>query len=135
MEIIEPVEPAYLVRTVIGAVSRSDTPVVHLLIQPLFAMDRCKHGADSFTRGVRTMLAHHRLMGYIQLAVVLNEIPVYPNPMEFAIPVDLIFSDHWNVVFRLTAYHTRRTAGTGVQIDHHPPVRPIVFMLFRPHAA
>src|SRR4051812_15749344 len=54
--VVEPVEAAHLVRTVVRAEARPDAAVVHHLIQPVIAVHRRVHGADVLARRLLAVL-------------------------------------------------------------------------------
>ena len=59
--IVEPVEPSYLIGTVIIAVPGPDTAVVNHLVQSLAALVGGRNGTNIFTGRIVAMLAHNRL--------------------------------------------------------------------------
>ncbi len=128
--IIEEIEPANFVGTVVRAIPRSDTAVVGHGIEPLFVMNRGRYRADCLARGVFALLAGHRLNHDLRIVDVADEVSVVTNPVHFASVEDLFLADHRNIVFALAGDRTGSAADAGIQIDRHTPlVAFIVFML------
>src|SRR3989454_7589874 len=131
--VLEPVEAAHVIGTVVAAVSSPDTTVVHLTVETFFRTIRRKHGTDGLARGDLTMLAEHRqevVRGPIRL-------PFRPaldaDPLELSPVGRLGAPDDGHVVLRLAGDHARLAADARVHVDRHAPAVPRV-LLVRVHA-
>src|SRR3546814_17679368 len=65
--VIEPIEPAHLVGTVIGAVAGAETAVIGLHIQAVGRVHGSQYRENRLARGVITLLASHRLVHYFNI--------------------------------------------------------------------
>ena len=59
--VIRPVETTYFIRTVVCAISCTDTTVISHLVDAFAAVVGCSYRANVFTGSVIAMLAKHRL--------------------------------------------------------------------------
>src|SRR2546425_691067 len=123
----EIVEAANFVWTVVRAVARADTAVVHHVVQPFVTMDRRAHGTHRLARRVLAVHARHRLevrLGMLGFAAVVR---VDADPVHLTAAQHFGFSYHRNVVLRLAADDARVAADAGIDIDRHAPL--VAFVL------
>src|SRR4029077_12701105 len=130
--VIEIIEPAYLERTVVGAIARADAAIVSHDIQAVLAVDRCVYRANGLARRVLAMLARHRLMHDLRMlwpiAIVLVEgfpagvIAIDAEPVHDAAMGHLQFAYDRNVVLALARDHTSAASRTNIEIDAHSPL-------------
>src|SRR5215813_1852623 len=57
---VVPVEPPYVIRTVVATVARAHAPVVDLTVQALLGTIRGEHGTDRLARRDLAVLTEHR---------------------------------------------------------------------------
>src|SRR5262249_19275322 len=99
--VVEPVEAACFVRTIVGAVPSADAAVVDLLVQTLVAVDGGESGADRLARRVFALLAHHRLVGDFDLIGRAGVVTVDADPVHLAAAADFVAADYRRVVLHL----------------------------------
>src|SRR6202041_190302 len=115
------VEPADLVRTVVGAIPRADAAVVGHVVQALGVVRGGADRADIFARCVFALHAGQRLVIHLGIVQVPAEIGVNANPVHGATARHLIFAHDGDVVLRLAGNHARVAADTPVQVNRHAP--------------
>src|SRR5205085_292545 len=120
--VVVPVEPTHVVRTVVAAVPRADTPVVHLGVQPLLGAIRREHRTDRLARRDLAVQAEHRHEGArcvgrrTVLEPALDAEPVHLPPVR-----GLGLADHRDVVLGDAGNHAGSAADAGVDVDGHAP--------------
>src|SRR6516165_10451508 len=133
MRVVEPVEPPSFVRAVVGAVTGPDASVVNLLIQTVFAVNRCQNGTNGFAGCVVALLTHQRLVRHVDLVHFgIAVVAIDSQPVHFAVAPHFIAAHYGNVVLHLTSNHAGGTSGTRIEIDHHAPAWPGVRVIGRP---
>src|SRR5438874_5282847 len=120
--VLEPVEPAYLVWTVVLAVPRADAAVVDLLVEDVGAVHGREHRTDRLAWRVAAVLAHHRLHERPRRVFAAGVVAIDPDPVHLASAPHFIPPDDRDVVLRLARRDARRAAGARREIDRHPPV-------------
>src|SRR5690606_35502025 len=92
--VTEPVEPPYFIRTVVGAIFRSNATVVGHLIQTFGTVRGGQYRTYRFARRIIAMLTQHGLVGYtnmlIRIEIIVFFLPggVIAFMFESIIPVD-----------------------------------------------
>src|SRR5258708_19337683 len=119
--VVVPVEAAHLIRTVVGAVTRSNAAVIDLLIEPLGTGGGRQHRTNRFAGSVLTVLAHHGLMHADRVFFRAAVVTIDAQPVHDANALHLVLADDGNVVFRLTGDHAGRASCAGVHVDRHAP--------------
>ena len=122
--VVEEIESAYFVRTVVATVSSSDTAVVNHVVKPLAAVDCCGDWADRFAWSIFTVVTSDWLVDNLNLirnrfslVVVSKSIGVFDveivaivainsHPMHFSAAPNIVFANDRNVVLSLTSDDT-----------------------------
>src|SRR5690606_11724285 len=142
--VVEPVEAAYFIRTVVCTIAGTDATVVCHLVEPLGAVCGGRHRADSLARCIIAMLAKHGLEYHLRiLSSILKFPPVVHRRIAAVVavdtqPVHFTAVDHFlaaherHVVLYVTRHHASATSNTGIQVDGHRPVVVAVLVAF-PH--
>ena len=122
--VVEEIESAYFVRTVVATVSSSDTAVVNHVVKAFVAVNRRGDWADRLARSVLTVMASDRLVNNLNLirdrlcfVVVRKSIGVFDveivaivaidsHPMHLSPAPNIVFTNNWNVVLRLASDNT-----------------------------
>ena len=115
------VEPADLVRAIVGAVPGADAAVVDHGVDAFRRVHGRPHGTDLLARGVFTMLAGHRLEVGAGRGQVALEVGVDPEPLHVAPDLDLLLADDGDVVLRVAGDDAGVAADAGVHVDGHAP--------------
>jgi hypothetical protein len=127
----KPVEPASLVRAVLGTKAGTNTTIINLVVDPFPAVIGSKDRADRFAGGFVTVLAQHGQEAYPGAFPGLRflglKISFDVQPGHLSSPKDLILSHDGHVVFGITSHHTGPAADAAIQVYHHDP--PVVNML------
>ena len=127
--VLEEVEPAHFVRTVVRAVARADAAVVDHVVQPFAAV----HGRADRTDGLaRRGLAVHARNGLevgLRILDVALMVGVDAQPVHLAAAHHFVFADDGNVVLRLARDDARVAAVARVEIDRHAPLVAAGFFL------
>src|SRR6267142_1914886 len=97
--VVVPVEAAHLIRTVVGAVARSDTAVIDLLIEPFGTGGGGKHRTDRLAGRILTVLAHHGLMDADGILFGAAVVAVDTQPVHDANALHLVPTDDGDIVF------------------------------------
>src|SRR5262249_50810390 len=118
---IEKIEPSNLVGAIVGAIPRTDTPVISHLIQAFVAVSRCTNRTNRLTRRLFAVLAQHRFKKHLWLIQIALVVSVNAKPLHLASSTDLILPDNRNVVLSLACNHACVTADARAQIDRHSP--------------
>src|SRR5690606_7410965 len=145
--VVEPIETADFIWTVISTVTRTEAPVIGHVVQSFGRVYCCQYGAYRFAWCMLTMLAEHRLVYHryvlhviqvadfiflrIGLAVLLDRvIPVDTYPMHFPAAAYFITAYNRNIILQVTSYDAGTTARTGIEVDGHYPfvARLLVFV-------
>ena len=127
--VLEKVETADFIGTVVRAVTSSNAAVVSHFIEAFIGVAGGFDGADDFTRGVFAVLAGHGLEEHFGIRAGLSEggcvgtaiIRVDANPVHLAATKDLFFSDDRNIVFGLACDNTGVAPDAGGEVDDHAP--------------
>src|SRR5437867_4953501 len=91
--VLQKVEPADLVRTIVQTIPGTDAAVVRHHVQTLRVMRCCRDRTYNFTRGVFTMHACHGLcvnLWIIQASLIIS---IDANPVHLTSAVHLLLSD------------------------------------------
>src|SRR3989454_2081501 len=125
LRVVEPVEVADFVRTVVGAVARADAAVVDLPVEPVRRVVGGVHRADRLARRVAALLAQHRCDDGADRHAALSarEVALDPHPTHLAVPRYQLFAHRGEVVFGVAGRHARRAAGALGEVDGHRPAR------------
>src|ERR1044071_104746 len=133
--IIKEVKATDFIRTIIGAITRSDTAIIDHQIKAFLVVDGGIDRTNVFARSRFAVLAHHWLSddlrvinpGLELLFVIRIEglkeilffgaggiVAVYPEPVHFAAAPDLILTNDRDVVLTLASHDTSSAADTKV---------------------
>ena len=132
MGILKPIEPAHLVRTIVGAVTRSHTAIVNLLVKAFIVVHRRQDGADHLAGRVAAVLAQHWLEQDVHSPLSFRVIAIQTQPVHVAPAPHLVLADDRNVVLDLAGDNTGRATRTGIEVDDHAPVNAMVRMILGP---
>ena len=130
--VLEPVEAAHFVRTVVRTVSSADAPVIGLFVEPFIAVDGRQHWAHRFARRMVAVVAHHRLMRDAEIVVVARVVSIDPNPVHLTRPAHFVLSDDRHIILRLASDQAGRTACAFIEIDDHAPGVAGLWMILGP---
>src|SRR5207237_10625827 len=84
------------------------------------------HTADLLARRMRARQGGNWLKDHLRAAGGLaGEVPVDPEPVHLAPLRDLDLADDRHVVLALAGDHARVAPDARVQVDRHPPLRPL----------
>src|SRR5262249_32513662 len=119
--VMQIIEAANLVWTIVGAVARAHAAVVDHLVEALVAVDGGVDRADVLTGSAFAVHARDRLHNHARLFDRTAEISVDPPPVHLPAPAHLLLADHWDVVFRLAGDHAGAAAGAAAEVDGHSP--------------
>jgi len=115
---VEPVEPSYLIGTVLGAKTGPDAPVVNLIVDPFYRMMRGKHRAYRFTRRIVAMLAQHGKKNNPVRGLVMM-VTLHLKPCHLPSVPDAVYSHNSDIVFCIARRGTGCAPDTSIQIDNH----------------
>src|SRR5690606_26654143 len=121
--VLEVVEAAELVGTVVRAEPRPDAAVVDHLVQAVGAVNGGVHRTHVLAGRHLAVLAEHRLMHDARALVLAEEVGVDAQPVHFPSAQHALFADDGHVVLGLTRDDTRAAAGANGGIDGHRPLR------------
>src|SRR5579875_530119 len=127
--VVEEVKSAHLIGAVVGAIAGSNAAVIDHLVDTLYAMLRRPYRAHIFARRLFTLHARYRLevdawvvckrLEIVGLRLVVG---IHPNPVHMPPPHNLRFSNHGNVVLRLTGHHADAATNARLEVNDHTPV-------------
>ena len=87
--IISPVEATHFIRTVVGAISRTNATVISHLVNAFAAVVGSCYRANVFARRIVTVLAKHRLKNnsfkIIRILFIGNKIAIDAQPMHIVV--------------------------------------------------
>ena len=115
------VEETHMVRTIVGAVARSNAAVVDLNIQALLVVVRSVHRAHGLTGGIVAVLAEHRQEARLYIGVFTFPIALYANPVHRALLQYNVLKVERDVVFRMASDDASLATGAAVEIHYHTP--------------
>jgi len=98
LSVVVEVETTHFKGTVIRAVASPDTAVINHVVETLRAVYGSRDRAYVLTRSGLTLLARDRLVYYLGLCLVTDEVAVHTNPMHLTTAADLILTDHRDVI-------------------------------------
>ena len=129
VRVLQEVEAAHLVGTVVGAVARADAAVVNHVVESVAAVDRGLHRADHLARRGLAVHARHRLEKDLRIlernpriADRTVEVAVHAQPVHFPAALHLVLADDRDVVLRLAGDYTGAAPGADCQVDGHGPL-------------
>ena len=127
--VVEPVEPAHVVRAVVAAVARPHAAVVDLGVQPLAGVIGRVDRTDRLARRDLTVLAEHRQEEVLRI-VVLAFLPALQAQPVLVAPVGhLLLAHHRDIVLGDAGDHTGLAPGAEVDVHGHAP--PVLRILDR----
>ena len=124
--VVEEVEAAHFVGTVVGTIARAHAAVVGHHVEAFLAVRGRGDGTHFFARRVFALHAQHGLVHRSRGLRRFAEIAVDADPVHLAPQKDLLLADDGDIVFRLAGRHARPAAGAGRQIDGHAPAVAIM---------
>src|SRR5260221_4270494 len=134
LAVTKPVEIANLVRTVVGAVPRSDAAIVDLNVQSVGRVIRRVHGTHRLTWSIAALLAHHRHESRVEICAAVFPslvVSLETNPRHFATASDVraeprairqefsglpVRAHRWNVVLGVTSGDACCASGAAREI-------------------
>src|SRR5574343_1068936 len=122
--IISPVKATYFIRTVVRAITGTDTTVIGHLVQTFAAVVGSGYRTNVLTWSVVAMLTKHWLenrLNAIGIVHITAEITVDTHPVHFVETQHLVLTYYENVVLCCTSYATSTATHAGVQVDAHGP--------------
>src|SRR6267142_516013 len=122
--VLQEVEAADLVRTVVGAVARPDAAVVDHVVEPLAAVAGGADRADHLARRLLALHAHDRLVVRVRVVGAPFVVAVDAEPLHLAPATHLVLADDRDVVLGHAGHHAGVAAGARGQIDRHTPGVP-----------
>src|SRR5271166_3185291 len=119
--VLQEIEAAHLVGTVVRAKSRADAAVVDLQVESLGIVDRRFDRADDLAGRLLAMHAGYGLKMGARLLCLAFVVAIDADPMHFASAQYFLLADHRNVVLRLAGDRAGAAAGAGIEVDAHRP--------------
>src|SRR6185437_2499504 len=119
--VLQEIEAAHFVRTIVGAEARTHAAVVNLQVEAYAVVHGGTDRAHHFARRVFAHHARHRLRVTAWVVHAAVEITVDPDPVHLAATLHLILADHRYVVFRLARHGARVAADARIEIYAHSP--------------
>ena len=135
--IIKEIKTTGLERAVISTISCPNTTIIGHRIKTFLSMYCGVNGADSFTWCSLALRARDRqrhklriLKFFVYRMIVIMiiffhvwcKISVHPKPVHFTTHNDLVFSNDWDIIFRLTCNIAGIAAITDVEVNCHTPL-------------
>src|SRR5687768_14282569 len=101
--IIGPVKTTYFKRTVISAISCTDTTVISHLVDTFRTVIGSSHRTNILTRSIITMLTHHRLKYHtfqiIRIFFITYKVAVNTQPVHIMVAKYLTLTNNGHIVF------------------------------------
>src|ERR1019366_3483083 len=117
------IEAAHLVRTVVGAIPRSDAAVVHHVVQAFGAMDRGADRTNHFARRVLALLTRNRLVVNRRISGATLVVHIHPQPLHLSATHGLLLAYDGDIVLRLASHDAGFAANARVHVDGHAPLQ------------
>ena len=131
--VVEEIEMADLVGTVVRAVAGADAPVVDHHVEALRVVHGRGNRADLLARGVLALHAGNRLNDHLRAAGrIAGEVSIDADPVHLAPLRDLDLADDRDVVLALAGDHARVAPDARVEVDGHAPLVPLLVGVLLP---
>src|SRR5689334_24514246 len=92
-------------------------------------MRRGLHRTYEFARRALAVHARHRLEVCVELSTGFTVVTVDAYPVHLASTIDFLLADHRNVVLGLAGYGAGIAADAGIEVDDHPPLVPVMWVV------
>ena len=120
--IIEEIEATNFVRTIIGAITSTDTTIVSHRVEALVVVNRGVRRTNRFARCGFAVLTCHTHESHLWVfrnrrtcfITTVKEVTIEANPMHATTLQHLVASHDWNIIFRLTCCDASIATSTGI---------------------